>query len=271
MDKIDFYLGDFQNWDSGYEISEIPESVDQAKARFSSSNNEKPDRLFDNCGLVSELPFYFKGCEANTPEEPYVLTKNRIFSNSGVIVFSVQENRHWSHYYKSPPDIPFSEKKPVAFWRGANTGDKRKYSRRGDFVKLNGGCVDSAWSFKDRKQPRHFLEHKYLVSIEGNDKDSGLNWKLNSNSLVLMPRPRTVSWLMESWLIPYEHFVPLRDDFSDIEEKVSWCESNQSKCREIVKNANEHMDMFSDRQEQVRLEIEVLKKYFKKLSECTNK
>ena len=31
---------------------------------------------------------------------------------------------------------------------------------------------------------QEFLKYKYILSIEGNDKDSGLNWKLNSNSVV---------------------------------------------------------------------------------------
>ena len=52
-----------------------------------------------------------------------------------------------------------------------------------------------------------FLQYKYILSIEGNDKDSGLNWKLNSNSLVLMAKPRVTSWLMETKLIPNYHYI----------------------------------------------------------------
>ena len=36
--------------------------------------------------------------------------------------------------------------------------------------------------------PKEFLKYKYILSVEGNDKDSGINWNLNSNSVVLMFR-----------------------------------------------------------------------------------
>ena len=63
------------------------------------------------------------------------------------------------------------------------------------------------------------------MSIEGNDKDSGLQWKLNSNSVVFMPRPTKISWLMEDTLVPGKHYILIKDDFSDIDEKFKWCEN----------------------------------------------
>lgn len=37
-------------------------------------------------------------------------------------------------------------------------------------------------------------------------------------------------------LIPWEHFVPIRADLSDLTEKVDWVKSNQTKAREIAQN-----------------------------------
>ena len=109
----------------------------------------------------------------------------------------------------------------------------------------------------------HFLKFKYILSIEGNDKDSGLNWKLNSNSLVFMAKPRVTTWLMETTLIPNKHYILLNDDFSDLQEKLEWCNNNQDKCIEIIKNANEFMKQFSDKKMEENLEIEVLNTYFR--------
>lgn len=54
------------------------------------------------------------------------------------------------------------------------------------------------------------------------DVSSGLKWALYSNSVVLMPRPTFTSWAMEERLAPWVHYVPLRDDLSDVEDRVRW-------------------------------------------------
>ena len=90
------------------------------------------------------------------------------------------------------------------------------------------------------------LQYKYQISIPGNDKDSGLNWKLASNSVVLMAHPKIESWLMEGLLQPYVHYVPLKDDYSDLDEILDWCKSNDDKCKEIVINAQQFMRQFQD-------------------------
>ena len=58
------------------------------------------------------------------------------------------------------------------------------------------------------------------------------------------------------------HYVLLKDDFSDLYEKYIWCENNQDKCKEIIKNANTYMKQFKDEYMEEKLEIDVLNKYF---------
>ena len=103
------------------------------------------------------------------------------------------------------------------------------------------------------------LNYKYIISIPGNDKDSGLNWKLASNSVVLMAPPKIESWLMEGLLEPWVHYVPLAADYSDLDKVVEWCRNNDGKCQEIVRNANQFMKQFED--------IEVEKKIFSMIKE----
>jgi hypothetical protein len=106
------------------------------------------------------------------------------------------------------------------------------------------------------------LHYKYILSVEGNDKDSGLNWKLNSNSVVLMAKPRHTSWLMESTLMSDFHYVLLKDDFSDLYEKLEWCIKNQDRCKEIVENANDFMMQFADSEQEQQIEHQVINRYF---------
>jgi hypothetical protein len=74
-----------------------------------------------------------------------------------------------------------------------------------------------------------------------------------------MAKPTIESWLMEGLLKPYVHYVPLEDDYSDLDKIIEWCEKNDDKCLKIVKNANEFMNQFEN--------IEVEKKIFEMIKE----
>ena len=49
---------------------------------------------------------------------------------------------------------------------------------------------------------------------------------------------------MEDHLEPFVHFVPLNDNFDDLEEKYQWCLDNLDKCEKISKNAREYILQF---------------------------
>jgi hypothetical protein len=106
-------------------------------------------------------------------------------------------------------------------------------------------------------------KYKYIVSIEGNDKDSGINWKLASNSVILMKPPTFESWLMESYLQPYVHYVPLNNDFSNLDEIYQWCLNNDDKCKQIIKNANLFMNNFRNLDVEKNLINKIESNYFK--------
>tara|TARA_B100000925_G_scaffold177579_1_gene133908 strand:- start:990 stop:1934 length:945 start_codon:yes stop_codon:yes gene_type:complete len=218
------------------------------------------------------------------PIELPVLTKNRFTDNEkdcSIILRSLNYKRHWELYYNRPRDMPFEYKKDVLYWRGVSTGSPEKpanrfkllekwFNRRNyidiGFTEIVQGKYKWGTYLAGRKVwPSEFLYNKYLLSVEGNDKDSGLNWKLNSNSLVLMAKPRCQSWLMESKLIPGFHYVLLKDDFSDLDEKILWCNSNQEACKFIIKNANDYMRQFSNPSIEYLIEKEVINSYFNNL------
>lgn len=233
---------------------------------------------------------YTRGDVINKNQQhQWSLSKNRADGNtSSIILKTFGYNRHWGYYYNKPRDIIFEKKKNIIFWRGTTTSASQQYSStKWEPKKVNRFIMIEKWFNKKKEidigfsfihrdwlkkkyskyvkgncKIEKFLEHKYIISIEGNDKDSGINWKLNSNSLVLMPRPRVTSWLMETTLIPNYHYLLLKDDFSDMYEKYIWCENNQDKCKEIIKNANIYMKQFENKYIEEKLEVDVLNKYF---------
>ena len=210
----------------------------------------------------------------------------RKYEKFPVILKCPNYKRHWSPLYKKYNDIPFSKKKNMLIWRGAATSEITNASNRFKLVEKWGNYknkeIDIGFSkltnqyedqimnkykkfVKGEKSIDEILQYKYIISVEGNDKDSGLNWKLNSNSVILMCKPSLSSWLMEETLIPNYHYVEIKDDFTDIKEKLDWCINNQPKCLEIIKNANTFMKKFFNTEQENILENHIINLYFKKL------
>jgi hypothetical protein len=110
------------------------------------------------------------------------------------------------------------------------------------------------------------LESKFLISIEGNDVASNLKWMLLSNSVVLMPKPTICSWYMEDALKPFIHYVPLNNDFSDLEEKYNWCLSNPDECIFISNNATEYIQQFMDQNNENEITRKVIETYLDRIN-----
>jgi len=222
----------------------------------------------------------FKVCfgDIDTTQNLITLCKNRCYGNSNsVILRCLNYPRHWQNFYNRPQDIDFDNKISKVFWRGSTTGKPENkcsrfemvtnwFNRNNDidvgFNNICQGRTNYAKYVKEECNISEFLKYKYILSVEGNDKDSGINWKLNSNSLVFMTKPRICSWLMETTLIPDYHYVMLKDDFSDLEEKMNWCNNNPDICKTIIKNANIFMSQFKDDKNEEKIEESVINKYF---------
>ena len=268
MNRLEFYIGDIVKPEgSSMTINELKKGVyDSALKKILIRTGHQHKHFYFVSGDVEHVT-------------SFALCKNRCAdSNTGVILRCLEYDRHWYNYYNRPADIPFDKKLNAVFWRGVTTGRPDRAGNRFDLVKRWYGKYDIAFSkivqgrddykkyVKEERPITYFLKHKYIISVEGNDKDSGLNWKLNSNSLVLMARPRVTSWLMETTLIPDYHYVLLKDDFSDLEERLRWCKYNQEKCKEIISNANNFMKQFADVVAEEKLEVDVINNYIHNLN-----
>jgi hypothetical protein len=201
--------------------------------------------------------------------------------NKSIILKCMNQGRHWNNFYQIVDNTHYDNKIDKIFWRGTTTGSinrpgnrfllVEKYFNKNDNFNIGFSSVCQNKSeynkyVKDNVDIKTFLQYKYIISVEGNDKDSGLNWKLNSYSIILMPKPTKFSWLMEDKLIPDYHYILLKDDFSDLEEKLEWCRKNENKCKIIIYNANNYMKQFSDINNENAIEKEVINQYFDKIN-----
>ena len=184
--------------------------------------------------------------------------------------------------------IPFENKKPVVIWRGgpSGTGFKNEYESylqkpsRENMLKIWYKTIDDIdvglipkWNYKDFEQYlesemtlEDLIGYKYLLSIEGNDVATNLKWALASNSVVIMPRPYVESWFTESLLEPWVHYVPIRDDFSNLHDIKIWCDNNTDLCKEIIHNANIYTEQFINEDRERYLFKYVLEQYFKSVT-----
>jgi len=81
------------------------------------------------------------------------------------------------------------------------------------------------------------VDYKYILDIDGNSCTwDATAWKLNSGSVIFKTESRWRQWFYDDYL-PWVHYIPINDDFSNLQEMYLWCEQNQDRCEEIIKNA----------------------------------
>lgn len=91
------------------------------------------------------------------------------------------------------------------------------------------------------------LEHKYILCPEGFDCSSSLCWVLASNSLAVVPPFHYENIIINSrYLKPYIHFLPIKEDYSNLNEVINWALNNDQACKEMVEHANTYMKHFID-------------------------
>ena len=160
--------------------------------------------------------------------------------------------------------IPWENKYNSAWWGGDLTGDRwRKnnppiLSRRdvlthfrdapSEHVALHlsrqvpssGTPIVKGAQVKGMFEHREAFAHKCLILLPGNDIASGSSWYFASNSVVLMPKPH-LDHILYFELTPWEHYIPLENDPSDILTKLNWVLDNEKEAQEIVRNAHNRL------------------------------
>ena len=77
--------------------------------------------------------------------------------------------------------------------------------------------------------------NKYLVIVDGNGWPDRLSSFLRSGSLVFLSTIQK-EWVINQ-LIPWEHYVPVKPDLSDLVEKLDWAYHHDEQAKKIAMNA----------------------------------
>jgi hypothetical protein len=79
-------------------------------------------------------------------------------------------------------------------------------------------------------------QYKYLIDIQGRGYSGRTKLLLFSGRpLFLVDRELKEYWYDK--IVPYEHYIPVKEDLSDLVEQLNWAEQNPEKVAEIAHNA----------------------------------
>ena len=202
------------------------------------------------------------------PELPSIVKSRPIsHKNENSILLKLNKVRHFT--YTSDKNN-FKEKKNMLIGRSAIT---KKHKKRIEFFKkyfnnhlcdlgkINKNGVHDEW-LKNKISIENHLKYKFVMCVEGVDVATNLKWVMSSNSIAVMPKPEIESWFMEKTLIADFHYIEIKKDYSDLEEKLNYYINNLNKCIEIIKNANKYVSQFKNKEKEDIISLLVLKKYF---------
>lgn len=106
------------------------------------------------------------------------------------------------------------------------------------------------------------LQYKFILTLEGNDVASNLKWVMSSNSIAISPRMVYETWFMEGKLKPNYHYIEIKDNFSDLEEKIQFYSTHIEEAQAIIDHAHEFVSQFQDLRREDLIGQMVCEKYF---------
>ncbi|MBW3697608.1 lipopolysaccharide A protein [Vibrio sp. T187] len=201
------------------------------------------------------------------PEQPSFLKSRPIAGeNQNCVVLKLNAIRHFQFVNDT---LSFRDKKDMVAWRGVGFQPHRQivikqfYNHPMCNLGQTRPYEGQPWE-KGYMSIEEQLQYKFLLAIEGNDVATNLKWSMSSNSLVLMSKPKYETWFMEGKLKAGHHYVELKDDYSDLPEKVSYFIAHPEEAETIINNANQWVEQFKDARQERLISLLVAQKYFEK-------
>ena len=203
------------------------------------------------------------------PDTPS-LTKSRpiVGNNANSVILKLNKIRHYT-FVKDTKQ--FTEKKNLLIGRACIKQPQRirfweMYFNHPmcDLGQINANNIVRPEWIKPAISIDEHLDYKFILCIEGFDVASNLKWVMSSNSLAVMPKPTYETWFMEGTLIPDYHYVCIKDDYSDLEERLTYYINHPEEAQAIIDHAHEYVAQFQNKKREDLISLLVLKKYFEK-------
>jgi hypothetical protein len=169
-----------------------------------------------------------------------------------------------THWDDSKIELDFSKKKPIAVFRGGSTGCgwtaetnprlravqlskqhpdlldaqlttitgtmKIHKTRRAGRVNSKEFRVGSRISFEEQSH------YKYILHLDGNVGAYRLAQWMLLGSTILLQESGSMLWF-QHLMKPWTHYVPVNDRLNDLIEKIQWCKTHESECKQMAEHA----------------------------------
>lgn len=189
------------------------------------------------------------------------------------ILFPLQLWEYWIEFTRNVESASqnsrWEDKIPKYFWRGKPNDADNYYDRnmwiqlrRGKFCNLSkqfpdlmdvafsghrdwrvlrDDLVEEFYAFFPKKEATwdEYIGHKYLPELDGYVAGTpGFAWKLLSNCAVFKHDSPYITWFHNA-LRPWVHYVPFKQDLSDIFEKLQWAKDHDEEMKQIAENGRQ--------------------------------
>lgn len=150
---------------------------------------------------------------------------------------------YYNCYRSFHKGIVFDTKIPKIVYAGRERGGKYNYLQRKDielnqrdYFRLHYGHLPYVYAPK-YVQKEDMVNYKYVLDIDGNACTwDATAWKLNSGSVLFKTESCWKQWFYDDF-IEWKHYVPIKEDFSDLKEKYDYCEAHPEECLKMIMNA----------------------------------
>ncbi len=206
-------------------------------------------RLFDK---EKEFRYIFGDVASETSATAFV--KSRPISSTPTRSVLINMDKH-RHFFFINDKIPFKDKADMAVSRNVVRGQPHRMRLldmwfghpKCDFACVNADVDEGKTQYvKPYMSMEDQMKYKFILCIEGNDVATNLKWVMSSNSLAVMPKPKIESWFMEGSLVGGVHYVEIKDDYSDLVEKIDYYIAHPKEAENIVRNAHEYVAQFQN-------------------------
>ena len=150
----------------------------------------------------------------------------------------------YNEYRSIHQGIPFASKKNQIVYGSQPRGTKYNFTKRRDIdvsprEYFNKSVPKDNIVCPDWIPRKDMIGYKYILDIDGFSSTwDATAWKLNSGSVILKSDSVWTQWFHNEYQ-PWVHYVPVADDFSDIQEKYQWCETHQNECEAMIVKCKE--------------------------------
>lgn len=208
---------------------------------------------------------YVNGDVRDVPPAPaFVKSRPINDENQNSVILKLNAIRHFQFLNDRSK---FSDKKDAAVWRGLGFLAHRKlvieqyYNHPRCNIGRHRPQEGQPWD-KPRMTIEEQLTYKFILCIEGKDVATNLKWVMSSNSIAIMSKPKFETWFMEGRLEAGVHYVEVKDDYSDLIEKMDYYIAHPDEAEAIISNAHAWIEQFKDPKRERLISLLVANKYF---------